>query len=40
MVTRDSTIYTLTHGFIEMVVEEDELYTKINKNVSQEDSEG
>lgn len=32
--------YTLAHSFIEMVVEGDELYTKINKNVPQEDSEG
>jgi len=32
--------YTLSHTFIEMIVEGDELYTKINKNVPQEDSEG
>jgi len=32
--------YTLAHSFIEMVVEGDELYTKVNKNVPQEDSEG
>ena len=31
--------YTLAHSFIEMVVEGDELYTKSNKNVPQEDSE-
>ena len=32
--------YTLSHTFIEMIVEGDELYTKVNKNVPQADSEG
>jgi transposase-like protein len=32
--------YTLSHTFIEMIVEGDELYTKVHKNVPQSDSEG
>ena len=32
--------YTLSHTFLEMIIEGDELYTKVKKNVPQEDSEG
>ena len=32
--------YTLSHSFLEMVIEGDELYTKVKKNVPQEKSEG
>jgi hypothetical protein len=32
--------YTLSHNFIEMIVEGDELYTKVNKNLPQHESEG
>jgi hypothetical protein len=32
--------YTLSHSFIEMIVEGDELYTKVHKNLPQADSEG
>ena len=33
-------LYSLTHTFVEMVIEGDELYTKVSKNVPPEDSEG
>lgn len=33
-------LYSLTHTFVEMLVEGDELYTKVNKNVPPEESEG
>jgi hypothetical protein len=33
-------IYSLVHLFISQVIEGDELYTKVNKNVPQEESEG
>ena len=32
--------YTLSHTFLEMIVEGDELYTKVNKNIPQDESEG
>ena len=33
-------LYSLTHTFVEMVIEGDELYTKVNKNVPPSESEG
>lgn len=33
-------LYSLTHTFVEMVIEGDELYTKVNKNVHPSESEG
>ena len=33
-------LYSVTHLFIEMLIEGDELYTKVNRNVPPEDSEG
>ena len=33
-------LYSLTHTFVEMIIEGDELYTKVNKNVPPSESEG
>ena len=33
-------IYSMVHAYIEMVIEGDEFYTKVNKNVPPEESEG
>lgn len=33
-------LYSLAHTFVELVIEGDELYTKVNKNVPQHESEG
>jgi len=33
-------IYALTHTFLEQLIEGDELYTKVNRNVPPEDCEG
>ena len=33
-------LYSITHTFLEMVIEGDELYTKVNKNVPPAESEG
>jgi len=33
-------VYSLCHNFIELIIEGDELYTKINQNVPQEESHG
>ena len=33
-------VYSLCHNFIELIIEGDELYTKINENVPQEESHG
>jgi hypothetical protein len=33
-------VYSLTHTFLSQVIEGDELYTKVNRNVPPEDCEG
>jgi len=33
-------LYSLTHTFVEMIIEGDELYNKVNKNVPPSESEG
>jgi hypothetical protein len=33
-------VYSMVHAYIEMIIEGDEFYTKVNKNVPPEESEG